>query len=397
MKAEFYKKKLKNGLTVLFEKRKFPVVSVSSSVKYGAAYESASKKGISHFVEHLIFKGTKTRNHDEIAKEVEKKGGILNGFTSEELTSYWCKMPSKNINSGLDIVSDLILNPRFDDKDFEKEKKIIVEEIKMYHDNPAYYVPEKIKEMLYKKPFGESIAGGEEIIKNLTRSEARSLFNSVYTTDSMILAVVGDADFADICKKAEKIYPATKRKLIEFKAPRLNKEKIEKRRGLEQAHFVFGFHTPTMQEKKRYAYEAAMAYLADGMSSVLFREIREKRSLAYAVKGNLESGRDYGYAAIYSGTQKEKIKEIKEIILKEFKNLKNLKLKDLNEAKEQLIGNKKVVEEDSTMAMNILLEEEIAGSAFEYYKYEERVNSIKLSDIRNIKLKTYSTFSLVPK
>lgn len=394
---EFYKKKLENGLTILFEKRKLPIVSVAASVKFGSAYELMQNKGISHFVEHLMFKGTKTRSQKEIALEIEKKGGILNGFTSEEVTSYWCKIANKHSSLGLGIVSDLILNPKFDKLEFEKEKKVIVEEIKMYHDNPVFYSLDKIKELLYKKPFGMPIAGKAEIIENLTREEVIELYRSNYTTDSMILAIVGNADFEEICEQALRAYPFNKRKLAEAIPVKINSSLSEKRKGIDQAHFVFGFHSPSMKDEKKYNYEVIGAYLFEGMSSRLFQEIREKRGLAYSVKGDFELGKNYGYATIYAGTTQEKIKQIKEIILKEIRNLKELENKDFQECKEQLIGVKKLAEEDSVNVMNALMLEEISGNAKEYYKYEDKINKVKLEEVRELsKLKAYSSFSLIP-
>ena len=343
-----------------------------------------------------MFKGTKTKTQEEIAREIEKKGGILNAFTSEEVTSYWNKLPSKHVASGINIASDLILNPKFDAVEFEKEKNVIIEEIKMYHDNPLLYVYDKIKKLLYEKPFGMSIAGKQEIIKKMRREEIIKKFNSFYTSDSMILCVVGDADFEEVCRMGEKIYPSTKRKFIEFKPAKINREEEEKRKDLEQAHFVFGFHAPTLKDKERYVYELAGSYLFEGMSSRLFQEIREKRGLAYAVKGNFDLGKNYGYGTIYCGTRKEKINEIKKIILKEIKNLKSLKQRELEECKEQLIGNKKIFEEDSSNAMNMLMLEEAAGDAEEYYKYDDKINAVKLKEVKEIKLKNFSSFSLVP-
>ncbi len=396
MMPEFYKTKLKNGLTVLFEKRKLPVVSVSANVKYGSAYESMKNKGISHFIEHLAFKGTKKRSHDEIAGEIEKKGGILNAFTSEEHTSFWNKLPSKYLKEGLNIASDLVLNPKFAGKEFEKEKNVILEEIKMYHDNPRIYVIEKIKELLYKKPFGASGAGTIKSLKPITRKHVAELFKDFYTTDSMILAVVGDADWEEVLEFGQ-IFPKTKRKLVEHKPVKINSELVEIRRGIDQAHFMFGFHIPTLKDKARHDYEIMLTYLAGGMSSVLFKEIREKRGLAYAVKGEADIGGNYGYAAVYVGAVKEKLKEIKQIILKEIRNLKSIKKAEVEETKEQLIGLKNLLAEDSTNVMNFLVQEEIGRNAEEYYKYEDRIKAIKLEDIRRLsKLKKFSTFSLVP-
>lgn len=397
MQTEFFKKKLKNGLTVLFEKRNLPVVAVSASVKLGGAYESEKNKGTSHFIEHLLFKGTKSRNQEEIAAEIEKKGGILNGFTIEDVTSYWCKLPSKHFETAIEIPSDLILNPKFDPVEFEKEKQVIIEEIKMYHDDPRRYAIEKAKELLYEKPFGMNIAGDANIIRALTREKVIDIFNSSYTSDSMILTAVGNADFEEICGLLEKKYPATKRGAADYLPVRKNAETSEKRKGIDQAHFVFGFHAPTMKQQEKYAYEVAGEYLFGGMSSRLFQEIREKRGLAYAVRGDYDCGRNYGYVMIYAGTMGDKIKLIRGIILDEIKKLKNLMQKDIEEVKEQLLGQRDISRENSVDVMNSLMFEEAVGEAENYYKYPEKISAVKLEDVRKIaQLNSYSTFSLIP-
>src|SRR3989344_346851 len=159
-------------------------------MKEAEFYKKKLNKGISHFIEHLLFKGTKKRSQKEIATEIEKKGGILNAFTSEEITSFWNKIPSKHLATGVDIVSDLILNPKFDAAEFEKEKQVILEEIKMYKDNPQLHVLDKIKEMLYKKPFGISGTGTNESVLGLKREDLIKFHDSNYSTNRMFLCVV---------------------------------------------------------------------------------------------------------------------------------------------------------------------------------------------------------------
>ena len=396
MKPEFFKKKLKNGLTILFEKRNLPVVSISANVMQGSGYENEKEKGISHFCEHLLFKGTKKRAYKEIASEIEKKGGILNGYTDEEVTGFWNKIPSKHFSSGMEIVSDLILNPRFDKKEFEKEKKVILEEIKMYRDNPQAYVLFKIKEMLYKKPFGIEGIGTEKSVSGIKREEIIKFYNSNYKTGRMILGVVGNTSIEEVEDFANR-FPKTQGNGKKIKIEKVNKQVEEIRKGIDQANLAVGFHISSLKEKNRYNYEIFNAILASGMSSKLFEEIREKRGLAYGVKGMIEQGKDYGYYVIYIGTTKDKVKLCKEIVLKEIKNIKNLKKRDLEEAKEQLIGLRKVESEESVGVMNELVQEEIAGNADEYYKYDERINEVKLDNIKKIsKLKSYSSFALVP-
>ncbi|MFH1501150.1 MAG: pitrilysin family protein [archaeon] len=393
---EFYKKKLKNGLTVLFESRKQPVVSVCSAVQYGSGHEPTLTKGAAHLIEHMTFKGTKTRTHDQIAREIEKKGGVINATTGEEVTFYWNKLPSKHLKAGIDISSDLILNPLLDAKEFEKEKKVVLEEIKMYRDNPRYHVMEKIKEMLYKEPFSIFGAGTPDTVSKLTREDIFKIYNTNYSTNNMILCVVGKADFEEICKLAEKNFPGRIGKTAPIKPVLTNKNEVEIRKGIDQANFMFGVHCPK-RGPDSYAFRVLLMYLAGGMSSVLHEEIREKRGLVYTIRGDLDIGASYGYATIYAGTMKKNISKIKGLILEELKKIKNLNRKELEETKEQLIGLSGIASEDSTNVMEMLIQEEIAGGAERYYDYEKLISQVKLDDVRKAaKIKSYSTFALVP-
>lgn len=393
---EFYRRKLDNGVTVLFEKREIPVIAISSSVKFGAQYESSEIKGISHFIEHLVFKGTKKRSVVEIPREIEGKGGIINAFTGEEITCFWNKLPSKYFSLGADVSRDLVLNPVFEKEALERERKVILEEIKMYHDNPTTYIFEKIKEMLYEKPFNLSIAGTLKTVSGLSREKVIELFNSIYSTNNMIFCAVGKAEWNDVLKEAEK-FPKINKKISELNIIVKNGELIEKRKGIDQAHEVLGFHMPKLNDKNRYAAEVFDSILGGGMSSRLFQEVREKRGLCYAIKTNLEQSKDYSYEIIYSGTVKEKVSEIRKIVLREIKKLKDLKQKELEEAKETLIGLKQVNKEKCDSTMTELLQEEIGGNAENYYKYEEELNRVKLEDVRKLsKLKGYSFVALLP-
>jgi predicted Zn-dependent peptidase len=393
---EFYRKKLDNGITVLFEKRQVPVIAVASSVKFGAQYESKDIKGISHFLEHLVFKGTKKRTVQEIPKEIESKGGIINAFTGEEITAYWNKLPSKYFELGADISRDLVLNPLFEKQALERERKVILEEIKMYHDNPSTHVLEKIKEMLYEKPFNLSIAGTAETVGRLPREKIISLFNSFYSTNNMIFSVVGKCEWEQVLKEAQK-FPKVKKEIKKIPIIPKNGEIIEKRKGIDQAHLVFGFHMPKLTDKNRHAAEIFDSVLGGGMSSRLFQEIREKKGLCYAIKSSIEQSKDYAYEIIYSGTVKEKVNEIRRIILKEIKRLGKFEKTDLNEEKEKLIGLEQINKEKCDVTMIDLLQEEIGGDAKNYYKYEDNINSVKLEEVRKLsKLKGYSFAALIP-
>jgi len=400
MNEKFFRRKLKNGMTVLMEKRDLPVVAASISNQFGAVFEKSGEKGIAHVIEHLLFTGTKKRSHEEISGEIEKKGGILNAFTDHEITSYWFKLPSEHLFAGLDVLADMLNNTLFKEEKFEKEKRVILEEIKLYHDDPQKDVFEEIETNLYEKPFGELIIGNAKTVSSLKRDFVIDYFNEHYLPENYIVTIVGDADFEKVCKFFEKNFKKKGGKM-ELQAVKMkNNESIEKRPGIDQANYILGMHAPKPTEKDYFALELLNSYLADGMSSKLFLEIREKRGLAYSVRGYIKPGKNYSYYLIYAGIKKEAIGEIKEIILKEFEKISEMKEKDLEEARQSLIGYKRLAAEDSTNVMTSLLYWETFGGAEKYYDYENNLKKVKLADIKALakKLtKSYSIAAIVPK
>jgi predicted Zn-dependent peptidase len=395
---EFYRRKLDNGLTILLEKRETPVsvVAVSSSVCFGAQYEREDIKGISHFIEHLVFKGTKNRSVTQISREIESKGGESNASTGDITTCFWSKLSKKYFSVGADVSRDLVLNPLFEKNELEKERNVILEEIKMYHDDPDLYVIDKLKGLLYAKPFGMHVLGTEKTVSNLSREKIIEVFNSAYTTDNMIFTVVGDVSLEEIVEEGKK-FPKTNKKINFIPIIKKNGELIEKRNGIDQASIAIGFHMPTFKDKDRYAAEIFNCILGDGMMSRLFQEIREKRGLCYSIQSTLEQSRDYSCEIIHAGAQKEKVKELKELALKEVKKMQNLKKADFEEAKERLIGSNKIDQEVCDLTMLELVSEEIAGNAEEHYEYEEKINAVKLEEVQNLgKLKGYSFVALLP-
>lgn len=397
---EFRKKKLKNGMTVLFEKRELPLVSVSITNRFGGAYEESEIKGIAHMIEHMVFTGTKTRDHEDISREIEKKGGILNAYTAHEVTSFWFKMPKEHLFTGLDILTDILNNPVFDNEKFEKEKKVILEEIKMYHDSPQRYVFDMIEKNMYEKPFGELIIGNKESVGSLERDFVADCFSEAYSPENYIVTVVGDADFDLICKYFEKNFSTMKKKKEIKEIIRKNGESVEERPGIDQAQFVLGIHAPLPSSFDFKVLEVLDAYLANGMSSRLFLEIREKRGLAYAIRSMINAEKSYSNYLIYAGTTKEAISEVKKIILDEFDKMGKMTDEDLKEAKERLIGLKHVAREDSSDVMNELMESELVGEGEDYYEYENDINKVKLDDVKRLAkklIKEYSTAAVVPK
>ena len=400
MTFDFKKKVLSNGMTILFEKRDLPVVSVGFAVRNGGVNESIEEKGISHFIEHLLYKGTTKRDSRQIASEIEKNGGELNGFTDEEITAYFCKMPSNNLEIALDVLGDIIKNSVFDEKELEKERQVIFEEIKMRKDSPRVYVLDEINKYLYEKPFGPHLIGTEETINSIDRKKIVEKFKQVYAPNNLILCVVGDADFDTVVNFAEKNFGNEKGVVSDFEIKKKNESKIETRKGIDQVNLIFAHHVPLADDKKNYAAEVLNCLLAGGMSSRLFMEIREKRNLAYGVKGDSNINKKFAYNLIYVGTTKEKMEEVKKLILEEFEKVgKDLDEEELNEIKKQLIGNYKISMEDSHNQMVYLFLSEIHGDASEFYEFEKNISEVNLEDVKELAreaVEKYSFFALVP-
>ena len=401
MKPIFYKKILKNGMTLLFEKRNKPVISMAFAVRCGGINESLSDKGISHFIEHLLYKGTKKRSAKKIAEEIEKNGGYLNGFTDESLTAYYCKIPSKHFELAFDVLSDMVKNPLFDEEEIKKEKQVIFEEIKMYQDNPMRYVLQEIHRFLYKQPFGEPLIGTEKTLTSITKDKILKRFQKIYCPNNMILCIVGKADFKEILRLAEKNFGNQKGKTPKFKTLKKNATRIEKRKGIDQANLSFAYHVPTTKDRKNYAAFVLNTLMTGGLSSRLFQEIREKRNLAYAVKGESNINKDFAYNLIYVGTKKEHVNLVKKIILEEFKKAsQNISESELASVKEQIIGNYQISTEDSQHQMVNLLLHEINGNAKDFYNFEKNILNVKLKDVKELAkkpIRKHSFFALIPK
>ncbi|MFC1682491.1 M16 family metallopeptidase [Nanoarchaeota archaeon] len=400
MKSNFKRKVLSNGMTIVFEKRDLPIVSVAFAVRNGGVNEDMSEKGISHFIEHMLYKGTETRNAKRIAEEIEKNGGELNGFTDEEITAYWCKMPSKHLSIALEVLSDMVKNPKFDSKELEKERKVIFEEIKMRKDTPMIYVFDEIEKYLYEEPMGPSLIGTRETMGAIDKKKMVEKFEKIYKPNNVVLCVVGDAEFDEVVNFAEENFGDEKGEVPEFEIKLKNDSKTEERKGIDQANLVFAYHVPVASEKGSYVASVLSCLMAGGMSSRLFSEIREKRNLAYAVKGSSNVNKDFAYNLIYVGTTKENVEVVKKLILEEFEKVVNgFEEKELEEVKEQLVGNHMIGMEDSQMQMASLLISEIHGDASEFYEFEKNIRGVKLEDVKemagSVKDK-FSFFALVP-
>ena len=271
----------------------------------------------------------------------------------------------------------------------------------MYHDNPRMHSYDEIQKLLYNGTMKISLAGTFKTMNSITRQKIVAKFKQIYAPNNIILCVVGECGFDYLIKFAEKNFGDEKGKINLQKFNLEKGSKIEEREGIDQASIVFAHHAPLAGDKKSYAALVLNSLMAGGMSSRLFAEIREKRNLAYAVKGDSNINKTFAYNLIYIGTMKENVEIIKKLILEEFEKVANsLAEKELNTIKEQLIGNYQISMEDSQQQMVNLLSYELQGDAKEFYNFEKDVAKVKLEDVKELALnvkKDYSFFALVPK
>jgi len=257
---------------------------------------------------------------------------------------------------------------------------------------------EKIKEGLFEKPFGMFGAGTIENVKKITRDQIYKRHREVYVPSNSILCVVGNNEFEEILKLAQDF--SVEREFVKKDFVEINfkfEKGEEKRNELQQTNLAIGFHFPKFSEEKRYAAEVFSAILGQGMSSKLFREVREKRGLVYGVKTELDLGKNYGYMVIWAGTDESKKKQVVDICLEEFKKMGSISFEELEEAKVKVIGNYHVEREGSdNVAVNLVLEE-VSGDAKEFYDYEEKIGNVSLEDIKELaSIEEFSSFSLGP-
>ena len=384
--VKFNRAKLSNGLTVIHEKRDVSVTTVMMGVRYGSMYESKEEKGVAHFMEHLCFKGTEKRTAEEIAEVLESKGGDLNAFTHEEITAYHVRLPSKHLELAIDVISDIFFNPTFPEEEFHRESEVICEEIKMYKDNPRAHSMEMLKNNLYEQPWGGFIAGSQETVKSMTQEQLLAKHRSTYVPKNSVLCVVGNNEFEDVLELAKKYINVQREgeSLADLDIKKLIMEGNEPRQGIVQTNLCLGAHFPSLLDKNRYAAELFNSILGEGMSSRLFKEVREKRGLVYGVKSDIDMGRNYSYMLIFAGCDPKNKDEVIKICKQEFSRMKDLTEDELRAAKETVIGSDLVHSEGSNdMAINLIMEE-FATKAETVYEFESRINEVSLSDVQEL-------------
>jgi predicted Zn-dependent peptidase len=351
-----YKKtKLDNGLRIVAcNMPRMQSVALGIWIKTGGRFEAAEKKGISHYLEHLLFKGSKKYSCRKLKESIEGVGGSLNGFTSEEATCYLVKLPFRCLDLGLDVLADMVAHPLLREEDAEKERTVILEEIKMYKDMPQGYVYDLLDELLWPgQMLGLSIAGSEESVKSIRREEIAAYRQTSYTAANIVVSAAGLIKESAFLKKVERKFSALpqggENKFLPARAgqdaPRLK----VLHKDTEQTHLALGLRSYQREHPLRYAQGLLHVILGGNMSSRLFEEVREKKGLAYEIGTALKRFMDTGAFIVHAGIDNRKVEEALAVILGELRRVKGepVTADELKRAKEFYLGQLGLALEDT--------------------------------------------------
>ena len=396
---------LKNGLKVLYQKTNSNSATVNVLVKTGSNNESNGISGISHFIEHMLFEGTKKRpNSRLIANEIEKLGGIFNAYTSGEVTCYYAKVMNKDIEKAFEILSDIILNPLFENKIIGKERKVIMKELHMVIDDPRFYQWRLFQKELFKgHPAANPTLGTSASLKSMSREKILNYYRKFYSADKMVISVAGNID--GVNSMAEKYFLGMKpnnSKLPSHSGPpkQFLSVKIEKRKILS-SYWVIGYKTPSRSSRESYALDTIAAMLGRGQSGKLFDEIRNKNGLAYEVGVNHEPSKEHGYFAVYASTDKANVEKGRNIALNVINEVKKTTERDLEDAKTYIEGRHAIEMDETEKFADKLAYWEFASRAEDALEYIDKIKNVTLADIRNVATKylnkEYTMVVLEPK
>lgn len=370
---ETTKHKLDNGLTILLTH--YPASNISAVevlVNFGPIDENEKNMGAAHFIEHMLFKGTKGRKAADINRYIDDVGGTINAATLKDTTVYYTELPQKHMERGIELLSDILLNSTFPEDELERERLVIQEEIKMIEDTPHKAIWNDIFSVAFKgSSVGMNIAGTVETVRAMKREELARLYELNYSPERMVLSIVADLQKTDkqriIALAKEKFNSgkksgSVKREMIADKA--METRVSEEKREINQAHQIIAIIFPPVNAHDWIIGRAIQKYLTGGMSSVLLSEIREKRGLAYAVYSDYNASKTFGLYAVYAGMAEENREQVEKIILDEFRKLKAEKIsqEDLARLKGYMEGEFLTEIDNKLTLAGTLAQYEIYGS-----------------------------------
>ena len=360
-----------NGLTVLTERMDhIRSVSMGIWVKSGSRHEDPHVNGISHFVEHMVFKGTSNRSAEQIARQVDSIGGNMDAFTGKETVCFNIKVLDEHLPIAVDVLSDMVLHPVFDGKEIVRERGVILEEIKMDEDNPDYLVHEIFTHNFFKDhPLGKPILGTKETVRRFDQEVILAYYGGKFSPGNMIISAAGNLEhheFVDLLRQRFAALPKGSNGWHDT-PPKINSRIIlRNKKALEQVQICVGVPSYSISHDRRYVMYVLNTLLGGGMSSRLFQNIREKQGLVYSIFSELNPFRDTGMLSVYAGTSRESAPKVVKSIVSELRQLKETPVpeEELKRAKDQLKGSLMLSLESSTARMSNLARQEMYYERF---------------------------------
>lgn len=384
----FQKFALDNGIPLVVERTKsVHSVSLGIWVKVGSRYESPEKNGISHFLEHMFFKGTRKRSARDIAVDIDSIGGDLNAFTSRETTTFYIKVLDEHLDRGIDLLSDIFLHSTFPEADIGKEKSIIKEEIKMVEDTPDDYIHDLLYETVWgASGIGQPVLGRRDTIKSFTGEDLAAHIKRYYGTRDTVISCAGNFDPDKLLASLNHILGGLRRGSEPKKGeiPQFRACTDVYTKDLSEVHSCIAVKALPQESPERYSLYLLNAIMGSGVSSRLFQEIREKRGLAYSIYSFIAAYLDTGIWGVYAGSAKKKVLEVIELVTSEMKGLKDAVTEtELKRAKDQIKGNLILSLESSSSRMQNIARQEIYHGR--YFSAEEIIREIDAVPLMKVK------------
>ena len=390
-----YKKTiLKSGLRILTVPMKNAnSVTVLILVGTGSKYETKDINGISHFLEHMFFKGTQKRPSTlKISETLDSIGGQYNAFTSKEVTGFWAKVDKKHSDIAIDWIFDIFLNSKFDETEMNREKGVIIEEMNMYLDTPTSYIGDLWEILLYgDQPAGWKVIGEKENILSFNREKVLSYYKSHYSSSNVIVCVAGAVNAGKTEEKIKKYFKKTKEAPISQKL-KAKEEQSEPKvllhyKKTDQTHFCLGVRAYDLSDDRRYGLTLLSVILGGNMSSRLFIKVRERNGLAYSIHTSTDNATDTGYLVTQAGIDHKNLEKSIELILQEYKDLKTNKItnKELQKAKDYLKGNTSLsLDSSDSQSSFYAIQELLEGNILTPEQKFKKIDAVSVADIKKI-------------
>jgi predicted Zn-dependent peptidase len=385
---------LPNGLLVLTESMPhLRSVSMGAWIGSGSRDEAAEVNGISHFVEHMVFKGTTSRSAQQIAREVDTIGGNLDAFTGKEMVCFNIKVLDQNVPPALEVLADLVLHPTFTPEELAREQGVILEEIKMDEDNPDYLVHEVWTQNFWKgDALGRPILGTAKTVSSFNQQIVFDFYAGRFTPRNMVFSAAGNLDHdvfvAQVEKEFRSLAASGEEATPKIAAPRVTPHiTLKRKKSLEQVQFCLGVPAPPVNDARRYGVYLLNTMLGGGMSSRLFQTIRENQGLAYSIYSEMNPFRDTGSICIYAGTSVDKTQKVLQLTLKELRRLKEEAVSDveLKRAKDQLKSNMVIGLESSGSRMtNLARQQMYFGRFFGVDEMMEEIDAVTTANVQEL-------------